>query len=335
MGLIRMLALSVVWKIDMEYENRKRPGSWVLFAVWTVLVICGNGVEQTAARQSVVCDTLFCPGLPLPGIPDSLRTASARASYLLAHFWDAMDFRDTLYVRNRICVEQNLVDFFSVFPHAVPEARVVGVRNLMRCAEADTEAYRLFAELAEKYLYERDSPMFREEYFILFLEEIVRSSVLSDEEKIRPAYLLEAAKKNRPGMSATDFAYLTRDGKRTTLRRTPGERLLLIFYDPDCRHCAEVMKELSANTLFRQQTDEGKLTVLALYADGDRMVWDRTKNDLPPGWTVGFGIGDIRKKELYVLPTMPTLYLLDREKRILLKDASLQQLTAILVDIAR
>lgn len=133
--------------------------------------------------------------LPLPAVPDSLRTASARASYLLAHFWDTMDFRDTLRGRDGVLVEQTLVNFLSVFPLASDEARTAGVGNLMRRAEADAPGYRLLAELAEKYLYESDSPMFCEDYFILFLEEIVRSRVLSDAEKIRPAYLLETAGK--------------------------------------------------------------------------------------------------------------------------------------------
>ena len=110
------------------------------------------------------------PPLPLPAVPATLRTPHARAAYLLEHFWDAMDFGDTLRSRDERFVEQSLVDFLSLFPHADTAALAPAVQRLVRRAGADAEACLLVLRLAEKYLYTPGSPMRCEEYFIPFLE---------------------------------------------------------------------------------------------------------------------------------------------------------------------
>lgn len=129
---------------------------------------------RAASATSIAPDTLS-PDLPLPAIPATLRTPHERASYLLAHFWDSMSFADTLRSRNPGFMEQNLVNYLSLFPHAPAEARTRAVHLLMQRAEADKPAYLLLAELAEKYLYTIDSPMQSEEHFIPFLEETART----------------------------------------------------------------------------------------------------------------------------------------------------------------
>lgn len=258
--------------------------------------------------------------LPLAEPPATLRTPAERAAWMVAHFWDAMDFRDTLRSRDRDFMEQQFANYLSLFPYADTAALRPALRRLVDGAAADSEALLLVGEIAEKYLYDPNSPMLDEGYFILFLEALVASDALDEAERIRPAYLLGAARKNRPGMPAADFAYLTRDGRRQTLRTTPGEQTLLLFYDPDCDHCREIMQALASSPRLRRAIAAGQLTVVALYADGDRAAWDRTKEQLPAEWIVGFDTGAIREGELYVLPAMPTLYLLDRDKRVVVKD---------------
>lgn len=258
--------------------------------------------------------------LPLAEPPAALRTPRERASWMIRHFWDAMEFRDTLRSRNRDFMEQQFANFVSLFPHADTAALAPALGQLVARAAADREALLLVGEIAEKYLYDPNSPMLDEGYFIRWLEALIASGTLDEAERIRPAYLLGAARKNRPGMPAADFTYITRDGRRQTLHGTEAEETLLLFYDPDCDHCREIMEALSSSERLQRAIAAGRLTLLALYADGDRAAWDRTKEQLPAAWIVGFDTGAIRTHELYVLPAMPTLYLLDRDKRVLVKD---------------
>ncbi|KAA4692199.1 MULTISPECIES: DUF5106 domain-containing protein [Bacteroides] len=256
-----------------------------------------------------------------------LRTPQERAAYLLTHFWDSLNFADTLHSRNSIFMEQNLISYFSLFPHVQAEARIMAVKSLMQRAEVDETAYRLLARLAEKHLYTFGSPMQNEEYFIPFLEEIVGTSLLDETEKSRFRFLLSAALKNRPGTMATDFTYLTPNGELQTLYTVPATyRLLLLFYDPDCLHCREIITALSTASCLQQQIESGQLTVLAICVGEDRDLWNCSLKDLPTQWLTGFDMGCICQEERYLLPDMPMMYLLDGEKRVVKKEVSLHQL---------
>ena len=246
---------------------------------------------------------------PLSVVPSTLCIPHERAACLLAHFWDDIDFADTLRSRRPAFVEQNLVNFLSLFPHAQAEARIMAVKSLMQRAEVDETAYRLLAQLAEKYLYTPGSPMQNEEYFIPFLEEIVDTSLLDETENSRSRFLLSAALKNRPGTMATDFTYLTPSGELQTLYTVPATyRLLLLFYDPDCLHCREIITALSTASCLQQQIESGQLTVLAICVGEDRDLWNRSLKDLPTQWLTGFDMGCIRQEERYLLPDMPVSY---------------------------
>ena len=228
-------------------------------------------------------------------------------------------------------MEQNFSNFISVFPYAEEEARKRAVETLLRKAEADSAGYVLLRDVTEKYLYEPNSPMLSEEFYILFLERQVNSPILGEQGTLRLHRQLDAARKNRPGMTAADFAYTTREGNNTTLHQTDTEgELLLIFYDPDCEHCKEVMSELQTDKTLSEAVALGKMKVVAIYSDEDHELWKRTAGLLPKEWTVGYDGGTLQENGAYVLRAMPTLYLLDREKKVILKDVQPAQLLYLL-----
>lgn len=290
-----------------------------------------NGREQTNRDgMQAVSDTLrgSVHVLPLPDVPPSLTAPEERAAYIIAHFWDGMDFGDTLRCRDRAFMEQNLVNYLSLFPHARPETLPPHIARLLERASADSTCLDLVNDLAEHYLDDPNSPMRGEEYYILFLEGLLRLPSLSEAERIRPAYKLEMARKNRPGTTATDFAYTDREGKHRTLHATRGKRLLLLFYDPACSHCSQILDGLRESAVIGNLIQE--LSVLAVYTEGDRRLWDDTKASLPQEWSVAIDESRIVERGLYTLPAMPVIYLLDAQKTVLLKDPSPMQLEAFL-----
>ena len=209
----------------------------LFFLIYLMLAVTSGSMS---AQQNKIQD------LPLSVTPSTLCIPHERVAYLWVHIWDDIDFADTLRSHHPAFMEQNFVNFLSLFPYAQAEARIMAVKSLMQRAEVDETVYRLLARLAEKYLYTSGSPMQNEEYFIPFLEEIVGTSLLDETEKSRFRFLLSAALKNRPGTMATDFTYLTPNGELQTLYTVPATyRLLLLFYDPDCLHCREILTALS------------------------------------------------------------------------------------------
>lgn len=290
-----------------------------------------NGQGQAARNaEQATADTLqgIVYELPLPEVPSALTAPEERAEYIISHFWDGMDFADTLRSHNRLFMEQNFVNFLSLFPHARQEALSRHVGRFLERARADSVAFDLVNDIAERYLDNPNSPMRCEEYYILFLEELLRLPGLSEYDRIRPAYRLETAKKNCPGMIATDFSYTDRNGNRQTLHGTRGKQLLLLFYDPACSHCSEILDALHENPLLTELVSPKELTVLAVYTEGDRKLWNETKDAMPQEWIVAIDDSRIVERESYSLPAMPVIYLLDARKQVILKDAPLERLEA-------
>lgn len=309
---------------------------YILIGILAIVACFGSCQSKSRpagkAGKGPAADTVVSSELPLPEVPPTLTVPSERAAYILTHFWDALDVRDTLRSYDSGFMEQGIVNWLSLFPHAAEE-------DLPRCIDAcldrmvkDKTAFRLLGNVVEQYLNGPNSPMRNETYYILYLERVLCLPGLTEEERLRPAYQLETARKNRPGSLATDFSYLTREGKPGRLRDTaPGKRLLLLFYDPACVHCTETLKELYHSPVLERLMADQSLSVLAVYTEGDRELWDRTKASLPGEWMVAMDMEGIVERELYALPAMPVIYLLEKDKTVLLKDPTPTDLEAWLL----
>lgn len=294
-----------------------------------------DGNRAVGREFPVVSDTVAAdiPELPLPPVSDTLRTPAARAGYVIEHFWDALDFADTLHTHDRDFMEQAFANYITLFP--IVDTAVLGraVNGLVSRAVADAESLSLLWETAEKYLYEQDSPAYSEEYYRIFADALV-SAPLRDYEKLRLKAQREAMQKNRVGTRAADFAFETLGGERIRLSDfAAGQPLLLFFYDPECAHCMEVVAELSAMEPLQRAVAAGDMAVLAVYAgwgSRDRELWHRTADKIPASWTAGYDNGTIFTQDLYVLRNMPALYLLDAAGRVMAKDTTAARLAELL-----
>lgn len=270
-------------------------------------------------RGQEAADTSEC--LPLPAVPASLRTPAERAGYIVRHFWDSMDFADVRRTRDSGFMERNFTNYLSLFPVADASVLVPAVDSLVARVRADGESLSVLCGLAGKYLYEQDSPAYDEEYYLLFADAFMKTP-LPGRERARLLAQREAALKNRVGAPAADFSYETPTGERARMSETGrGKPLLLLFYDPDCGHCWEVMEQLRSMEPLCRTDGRGELEVLAVYAGyDDRQAWRKTLDRLPAGWTAGYDDGTIYTEDLYVPRRMPAIYLLDRERRVVAKD---------------
>lgn len=283
----------------------------------------GNGgADQDASRKdSAQTAQYYSP----PSIPSWMTDPALRTAYYVEHFWEGYALTDTAFVRSGD-TEQLYANFLDALQYADTAARHTALHQMMERMEADSAAYRHFCLLAEKYLYHPNSPMRNEDYYIAVLQQMVHSPLLTSVEKLTPADRLKQARKNRPGMRAADFGYVTPQGTAGRLSRISADYILLFFYDPDCSNCRKHEKVFSEIPAFVELQEKGVLRVLAIYPDEDGDEWRRAAPHMPPHWIVGWNRqGDIRRRMLYDIRATPSLYLLDREKRVILKDAEAKE----------
>jgi hypothetical protein len=192
---------------------------------------------------------------------------------------------------------------------------------MFKKAAVDKEMFLHVAEVAEKYLFDANSPYRDDEYYISVLNAVLSSPLLDEWERVRPEAQLALSLKNRVGAPANDFRYTLASGASGTLYGLRATFTLIFFNNPGCPACGETQGRLMASAFLTRMIDEGTLKVLAVYPDQDLAAWKEHIKDFPSTWINGYDKTLIIKdEELYDLKAIPTLYLLDSRKTVLLKD---------------
>ena len=131
--------------------------------------------------------------------------------------------------------------------------------------------------------------------YALFLEDMAKSPYFDETEKERIGFKLKQARKNLPGTQAINISFMLEDSKPHQLSDYREKKIILYFYDPDCENCHKISAWLD------KQTIPAGISLLRIVADN-------------------------RLSTIYGLKAMPTIYLLDKENKVILKNCTPEQL---------
>ena len=282
---------------------------FTLFVLWACTLV------QAQAQQS----------FPYPAIPDTLRSVEQRAGYLSEHYWDNYNFADTLLLKSKEVTEQGFVNFIDILNRfnldnaskgvahkdiaqkgitrkditqkgiAQKDITQQGIACFTRKAFSNAAAKERFENLIEHYFEDQLSPVRNDRVYLIFLEEMKNSPCFDETEKERIAFKIKTTNKNLPGDIAINFKFKDESGKEHQLSDYKDQKVILYFYDPDCENCHEVSAWL------KQQTIPADIKVLKMVADNHISY-------------------------IYSLKNMPTIFLLDKENKVILKDCTAQEL---------
>lgn len=285
------------------------------------MVACGQKEKKSATSESTPASTeLSFPNITIP----EMVPPADRAKYMAEHFWDRFDFSDTTYCNQPDITEQAYANYLDILRYVEPSVAQQSVAGLMKSAEADSTMFDYFASLTDKYLYDPNSPFRNDELLIPALETMLASPLLDEAEKIRPQSQLDMAQKNRIGQQANDFRYTLHDGRTGRMYAIEADYLLIFINNPDCPACKAIREQISASPMLSEMIERGVMKVLAIYPDEDITAWLNYRHNIPASWINSYDKQlRLRDEELYDLKAIPSLYLLDAEKRVILKDCNL------------
>lgn len=255
---------------------------------------------------------------------ESTTSSSSQEKYnaMIDHFWDDFDFE----AEERIAEYDttNMLYAMSMYVNIIPPHQADSLmRALIRRASTSRDMLNYFATLTEIVLHDPNSPHRNDEYYIPVLEEILASPLLDKYERIAPAYDLEIARKNRIGTVANDFIYTLADGSKAHLHDIKAKYTLLMFSNPECPMCRELIGEISSSPLLSALIQHGVVKVLTVYPDEDIEIWRSHLNNIPSEWIRAYDKEQtLTTQRLYNLNAIPALYLLDIEKRVVVKDSA-------------
>lgn len=243
----------------------------------------------------------------------------------LMHYWDDFPYADPIAFTDSAHISNMLLRWIDALTQ-LPDSDVqVCARTVVTAGGGSPSGQKSMFQWLEKYLNDPNSPVRNEELFIPVLQAFTEDSIIDEIDKVRPRFLLSQAMKNRKGTKATDIDILLTDGSRKHLYDVCTPLILIYFFNPDCHDCKRVGGMLAEEPIFQQLQQQGRLTILAIYPDEDLTSWQKYQGTFPREWITG-RLDKAYERDKYVLPAIPSLYLLDSSHIVLLKDATIEMI---------
>lgn len=277
----------------------------------------------TAILAAILCTSVKAQAeFPYPHIPDSITANHERLGWMLCNFWKNYNFAD-YSTENLDVAEQGFVDFIELIQSA-DSAQTAQASAIF--AEQITPHYantgQHFADLTDHYLANPESPMHDDRIYVAVVGAILdkADTILPTAVRIKMQARRELAALNLPGHRANDFEYADSQNRTCTLYNTDAELTILYFYDPECERCAAVQKEIEELAVL--QVD--RVRVLHIYPESDTVAISNADTArLHNNWTEGHVCQhSLTEQGLYWFAKLPSLYLLDSHKTVILKDAT-------------
>lgn len=284
------------------------------------------------------------------------------------NYWDKFNLSDsTLYKPagglseddSFSVMETEAAHFFSLLKNCPDSVARVAVDNLMNKAVLASgggfDAYGQIMGIAEKYFYNVQSPYYCEEMLLPFLDHKIARSDIPEIEKSREKFLAFMIRRNPVGYVAENFEYVTLKGElchlwdrfseyrfsitKPACNRNGDEEVkverfkfppvMVVFFTADCRDCREGILSLSYSSIVRNLLKEKKLRVLAICTEGNL---SSVSSIIPKDWIAGSDGGYIARHRLYSIRHTPSVYYMDEEGTVLLRDASVSSAIQFLLE---
>lgn len=264
--------------------------------------------------------------------PEEVKTDSIAAfNYYKKHYWDYIDFTDDRLIRTPVF--HNRVDYyFTSIAHPNPDSLWVEIDSFLHKLPENSEMYKhslwfltVKFDESKRIGYDALLVYFADNYYANGKAKWLNSGVIKN--------IIAEAKKRRNvliGKQAPNLVMQNLNGTPVSMYNIKKDFTLLYFWDPNCGHCQIETPQLKA--FYDKYAEKYNLEVYAVCADADLVEMkdyiEKNKLDWinvngPRSYTQDF-------HELYNMYSTPTLFVLDKDKKIIVKQIKTEQLLKFL-----
>jgi peroxiredoxin len=256
-----------------------------------------------------------------------------RITFLKQHYFDRIDFSDTALLRSMVFVNKAIA-YLSIYsnnrlPQKQLEAEFIkAVTIMLGAASVNPVIYKFWLDYVvggfDKYHFDE---------VITYIADNFQdpSSCEDQERKSALQKKLDTFKKIAIGKIAPDLEVPGVNGKPVKLSGIDSEFTLVVFYATTCPHCVSMTPRLKE--LYDNQKPK-RFEVMSVSIDTSRTEWTAFLKEQKLTW---INVSDLKgfngkSADDYNIYATPTMFLLDREKKILAKPISLMELEQSLRD---
>jgi peroxiredoxin len=247
------------------------------------------------------------------------------------HFMDGMDFSDERLLRSSFYVARLNQFLGQIVPPAPDSMRFYLDVILEKARSKNLTVYQYTLRWLTN-LFDSNIEKPNVDAYLVHLVEKYQHAPDAGTDKAtleRLDYKAVAFKPNLIGAAAPPILLPNTEGSLKSIADIKSDYTLLIFYSALCAHCRENMPKIQQAL---QMTDSTKISVFTVCTDGLKDAWTAFLTEMKmTNWTNVLDAktdSDIQKK--YATWNLPTLYLLDKEKRIVAKRLKAEDLPEII-----
>ena len=312
-----------------------------LAAALLLLCNCGARTQKAAEIQT--------RSFPTVQVPSVYTQEDERLAWAQSHYWDNfLSVNDIWPSADSTVVNGVPTDKFEeAFASFVYLTEMTDIKSGQKALDelfTRTEAYQKadtastvfekMAEVMEKYYYDPNSPYRNEDLYLAYIKRLAASDLTPASRRKSLGFAARLCSLNPIGSPAADFRFKDIDGRTHRLYDVKAEHTLLFFSNPGCEACKEIIEALNGSEKVSQLLAAGRLAVVNIYIDEDLDAWRSYQDYYPDSWYNGYDPDFvIRTDLLYSVRAIPSLYMLDSEKCVIMKDATQENIFAFLENL--
>jgi len=261
--------------------------------------------------------------------------------YYKKHYWDGISFMDDRIIRTPFFLPK-LERYFEQVVSQAPDSIIKESDYLLLLARSSPEMYKFLLNwLTDEYI--NPKYMGQDAVFVHLFEKYHSKGVSSwlNEKQMTAisnrAYMLMS---NLIGEQAANLNMVDSAGAPVPLYSVKAPYVIVCFWDPTCSHCREEVPRM--DSLYKAKWKKEGIKIYGVLTESKEIPkWKEFINKYNlQSWINVYQTEEQKKtdedakkpsyKQLYDVTQTPTLYLLDKDKRIIAKKLTWQQMDDVL-----
>ncbi|MDR0981952.1 MAG: DUF5106 domain-containing protein [Culturomica sp.] len=283
-----------------------------------------------------------------PDVPDFSKTVAANTPdrdmeirkksfyYMKNHYWDYTDFADTTILSTKI-FKQKLDNYFENMVVVNPDSLYHACDDLLtKARNANKTVFRYLMNYCLVYTFD-NKIMGMDEAFVKLGEKYYIGGIVNWLNKDQMKKITDEVYKrqyNLIGHKALDLQLPTIDGQVASIYTTKAPFMLLLFWEPNCGHCKKIVPQVKEKIDNRFAPYGLKVFAVNIDKESEKPRWVEfvEKHEL-----FDFvNVWDPKKQSnywtIYNVFSTPVMYILDKDKKIIAKNLSVEQMVDLLTN---
>tara|TARA_Y100000991_G_scaffold215493_1_gene206133 strand:- start:3009 stop:4469 length:1461 start_codon:yes stop_codon:yes gene_type:complete len=273
------------------------------------------------------------PNLPL--LADGTENKDLQFKYYKSHFFDNFDFSDARLIRTPV-FHSKINTYLENLTAKIPDSIIVSCDYLIEKSRENIDVFKYVVSYLTS-TYERSKIMGLEKVFVHLVNKYYKTNEVTWVDEAQMFKIIDRAETIEPlmiGSKAPNLVLRDTSDVIHNLYAINKDLTMLIFYDPDCGHCKEVVSDVKQN--YDEWLNNGiSIEVIAICVELDRDKWIEFINNYDTGDWINVAEfktyidGEFNRqndpyvtpfpyvKQIYDINGTPKIYLLDKDKNIL------------------